>query len=81
PHDPYATTRDYWNRYSDDEIDLPSVPMIPVEERDPHSARLYYHYGMHKQKVTDADIRKARHAYYGMISYVDDKLGILLDAL
>lgn len=81
PHDPYFTTREYWDRYRDDEIDMPCVPHIPVEERDAHSARLYYHYGMHRQDVTDADIRKARHAYYGMTSYVDDKIGELLNAL
>jgi len=81
PHDPYLTTQQYWDRYSDDEIDMPRVPFKPVDERDAHSARLYYHYGMHRQAVTDADIRRARHAYYGMTSYVDDKLGELLDAL
>jgi choline-sulfatase len=81
PHDPYLTTREFWDRYSDDEIDLPRVPHIPVEERAPHSARLYYHYGMHRETVTDDDIRRARHAYYGMISYLDDRVGMLLDAL
>lgn len=81
PHDPYLTTRDYWDRYSDSEIDLPRVPHIPVDERMRHSARLYYHYGMHRQAVTEDDIRRARHAYYGMTSYLDDRLGVLLDAL
>lgn len=81
PHDPYLTTREYWDRYTDDEIDLPRVPHIPVEKREPHSARLYYHYGMHRDTVTDEDIRRARHAYYGMISYLDDRVGMLLDAL
>ena len=81
PHDPYTTTREYWDRYRHDEIDLPSVPHVPVDRRDPHSARLYYHYGMHEQEVTDEHIRTARHAYYGMVSYCDDKLGQLLDTL
>ncbi|MBK1670951.1 choline-sulfatase [Rhodovibrio sodomensis] len=81
PHDPYATTREYWDRYDDSEIDMPSVPHIPPERRDPHSRRLFYHYGMHEQEVTDADIVKARHAYYGMTTYVDDKLGQLMDTL
>ena len=81
PHDPYLTTRQYYDRYRADEIDMPRVPHIPVEERAAHSARLYYHYGMHREEITDEDIRRSRHAYYGMISYVDDKLGELLDAL
>ena len=81
PHDPYLTTRDYYDRYREDEIDMPRVPYMPVEERAAHSARLYYHYGMHQVAHTDEDIRRSRHAYYGMISYVDDKVGELLDAL
>ena len=31
--------------------------------------------------MTDAHVRNARHAYYGMCSYVDDKVGRLLDTL
>ncbi|WP_070990175.1 choline-sulfatase [Halofilum ochraceum] len=81
PHDPYLTTREYYERYAEDEIDMPHVKYRPVEERDAHSARLYYHYGMHQVDHTDEDIRRSRHAYYGMISYVDDKVGELLDAL
>lgn len=81
PHDPYLTTPEYWNRYREDEIDMPRVPHIPVEQRAPHSARLYYHYGMHRQEVTEEDIRRSRHAYYGMTSYLDDRVGDLLNAL
>jgi choline-sulfatase len=81
PHDPYLTTREYYERYAADEIDMPHVKYRPVEERDAHSARLYCHYGMHQVDHTDEDIRRSRHAYYGMISYVDDKVGELLDAL
>jgi len=31
--------------------------------------------------VNDADVRRARHAYYGSISYVDERIGEVLDAL
>ena len=33
---------------------------------------------MDLQDVTEAQIRDARHAYYGDISYVDDHVGALL---
>jgi choline-sulfatase len=39
PHDPYAITREYWDRYSDGEIDLPRVTVAP-DQLDPHSLRL-----------------------------------------
>ena len=32
-------------------------------------------------EITDADVRRARHAYYGEIAYVDDQVGRLLATL
>jgi len=81
PHDPYTTTKAYWDRYDHDAIDAPRVGPIPVSERDPHSRRLYENYDRGRYRVTDDHVRNARHAYYGMISYVDDKIGELSAAL
>jgi choline-sulfatase len=81
PHDPYNITPEYWNRYDHEAIDLPSVPSIPYQERDPHSQRLYNNYKMDDYPLTEEQVRNARHAYYGAISYVDDKIGELLRAL
>jgi choline-sulfatase len=80
PHDPYAITQKYWDLYRDDEIDMPGAP-IPPEALDPHSRRLRHVYAMDSQPVTEAQIRAARHAYYGEISYCDDNLGRLVRAL
>ena len=81
PHNPFTITEEYWNRYRDDDIDMPSVPHIPVEERDPWSQRYYYLIRQDEHEVTDAAIRRTRRAYYGMIFYVDDKVGELLRTL
>jgi choline-sulfatase len=81
PHDPYVTTQQYWDMYSNDEIDEPMVPSIPVEKRDAHSQSLYYHYGQDKCELSDTDYRNARRGYYGMVSYVDDLFGTLMTAL
>ncbi len=81
PHDPFAITRPYWDRYDPDEIDLPAVPALPDEALDPHSRRLYHVCAMGDYAQTEGRIRAARHAYYGMISYIDDKVGELLAAL
>jgi choline-sulfatase len=81
PHDPYAIREDCWNRYRDDEIDLPKVPLIPWETLDPHSRRLVQVSDMGAVTITEEDVRRARHAYYGEIAYVDDHVGRLLDAL
>jgi choline-sulfatase len=81
PHDPYVTTQKYWDLYRPEEIDDPRVGFIPVERRDPHSQSLYYHFGQDKLAIDAAATRRARHGYYGMISYVDDLFGRLESAL
>lgn len=81
PHDPYVTTQDYWDLYTDDMIDEPRVKFIPVNERDPHSQSLYYHYGQDKCSLSDQDYRRARRGYYGMISHIDALFGKLMHAV
>jgi choline-sulfatase len=80
PHDPFAITQKYWSLYRDEDIDMPG-PAIPREELDPHSLRVRHVCAMDAQEIADSQIRDARHAYYGAISYVDDNLGRLMEAL
>lgn len=81
PHDPFAITQNFWNRYHHKDIDLPAVPPIPYDQLDPHSQRLYHVCALGDYAQTENRVRKARHAYYGMISYIDDKVGQLLQVL
>ena len=81
PHDPYAITQNYWNRYHHKDIDQPAVPPIHYDDLDPHSRRLYHVCALGEYAQTEDRVRTARHAYYGMISYIDDKVGMLLQAL
>ncbi len=81
PHDPYVTPRRFWDLYRDEDIDMPRVPFIPPEQRDPHSRRLWEQYDRGEFGIDAADVRRARHAYYGSISYVDERIGEVLDAL
>ncbi|MCB0034201.1 MAG: choline-sulfatase [Anaerolineales bacterium] len=81
PHDPFAVPQKYWDLYDHDEIDMPAVPQLPYDELDPHSQRLYHVSAMYDYAQTAERIRNARHAYYGMISYIDDKVGQILHAL
>jgi choline-sulfatase len=80
PHDPYAITREYWDLYRDEDIDMPAVA-IPLDELDPHSRRLRHVYAMDAQPVTETEVRAARRAYYGEISYFDHNVGRLMKAL
>lgn len=81
PHDPFAITREYWDRYDHDEIDLPALPPIPGDQLDPHSRRLVHVCDLDRYQQTEERVRRARHAYYGAISYVDDKVEQLVQAL
>ncbi|UYG07043.1 choline-sulfatase [Halomonas sp. M4R1S46] len=80
PHDPYTIPQEYWDRYEHDEIDMPEVP-YSRELMDPHSKRLRHVYQCDEDTINDEQIRNARRAYYGAISYVDDQLGKVLQAL
>lgn len=81
PHTPFVAARQYWDRYDPDEIDMPSVPALPFEDLDYASRALYFAHGRHRHKVTEEDLRRSRHGYYAMISFLDDKVGELMAAL
>ncbi|HZO21501.1 MAG TPA: choline-sulfatase [Steroidobacteraceae bacterium] len=80
PHDPYVIPTAYWNRYRDEEIDLPRVPDLAGRE-DPHSTRLRHVIGLDLAKPSTAQIRAARRAYCGAVSYVDDQIGSMINTL
>lgn len=80
PHDPYTVEQKYWDRYDGVDIALPDVS-IPRDAQDPHSKRLLRVCDLWDEQFSDEQIRRARRAYYGAVSYVDDCLGRLLDTL
>ena len=81
PHEPFLCTRDYWDRYSDDEIELPEVGPFEWSQLDEHSRRIYLHYNLRDAEQPAQLVRNARRAYYGSMSFVDDEIGRILDAL
>jgi len=81
PHDPFLALRADWERYDHAAIDMPAVPYMPIDKRDPLSRRMYDLYDRDEYRVTDAHVRNARHAYYAMITYIDRKFGELVAAL
>ena len=81
PHTPFTVSQEYWDRYTPEEIDAPTVSEIPFKNLDYHSKALFFAHGRHRHKITKDHLRDTRHAYYGMISYIDDKIGRILDTL
>jgi len=81
PHSPFVAGQKYWDMYHHDDIDLPAVPPLDLEEMDHLSRNLHYCQGRHEFTITDDHRRNARHGYYGMISYIDDKIADLIKTL
>jgi choline-sulfatase len=80
PHDPYAIPRQWWDLYRDEDI---PAPQFGYDEGSahPHEARLRHVCAMDEVTITAEQVRAARHAYYGAVSYVDDRIGRLVDVL
>ncbi len=81
PHDPYVARRRFWDLYEDCEHLLPDVGPIALEEQDPHSQRIIFSCDYKKFAVTGEDVRRSRRAYFANISYIDEKVGELIDTL
>lgn len=81
PHDPYVSRQKYWDLYENTDIPMPNVPHIPYAQQDTHSQRLYDAVNYTQYNITDEQIRRARRAYFANISYLDDKIGELLQVL
>ncbi len=80
PHDPYINRPEFFDLYRDEEIDLPKVPREAAPD-DPHSARLRAAMAMDDPPPSEAEVRRARRAYYASIDYLDEKIGELLGTL
>jgi choline-sulfatase len=81
PHDPYVARQRYWDFYADDEIDLPVAPALPEDELDPHSRRLWHDCEVGVSGITEDDVRSSRHGFYASLSYIDERIGEVLEAL
>jgi choline-sulfatase len=81
PHDPWEIPGRFWDLYERDQVDLPAVPSLPLDEVDPHSRRLRAMCQVDEAGLTDEQIRRARHGYYAAVSYMDERVGEVLRAL
>jgi choline-sulfatase len=81
PHPPFTCGQEHWDLYDHAEIDMPKIGPIPLEQMDEASRYLFYGHRRDRYPVSEEAVRNARHAYYGMVSYIDDKIGRLMKAL
>lgn len=81
PHPPFVAARECWDRYDGVEIDPPRIGAIPFEELDPQAQALYFNHRRDSMPVPVDKLLAARRAYYGMISWIDDRVGELIQVL
>ncbi len=78
PHDPFTIPRQWWDRYEGAGIPLPASGPGGFH---PHERRLRAVCAMEGVRLTGDQVRAARRAYYGAISFVDDQVARLLAVL
>lgn len=81
PHDPYLTTSAYWDRYDGRNITLPDEPPSDASVPHPTDTWANIHHGVNLIPPTRGDISRSRRGYYANTSFIDDKIGELIDEL
>tara|TARA_Y100000590_G_scaffold56726_1_gene59578 strand:+ start:1388 stop:2809 length:1422 start_codon:yes stop_codon:yes gene_type:complete len=79
PHFPFIVRQKYWDMYYPDLADLPTIPEGHLDGQHPNSRRLRDFYATND--LTDEQIRRGRAGYYGLVSFADEQIGNILDAL
>ena len=79
PHFPFIVPEPYFSTYWPHHADLPNNPTGHLDNLPAAANRLRQAFNF--SGYTEDEVRAARAAYYGLITYLDDKIGRLLDAL
>lgn len=79
PHFPLIAPEDYYSIYHPDTVDMPVAWDQPIADLGPHQQRLRTLFGL--QGLTEDQVRRARAAYFGLISWMDHEAGLLIDKL
>ena len=79
PHFPLIVPQRFWDLYPLDEIDLPDIPEGHLENQHPVYQRMRRMFGC--VDFPEELVRRGRAGYYGLITYLDEKIGNLLKTL
>jgi choline-sulfatase len=79
PHFPLIAPQRFWDMYDPEAIDLPVIPPGHLASLPPAMRRLRAAFGL--ADFTDDEVRRARHGYYALCTYLDEQVGILIAAL
>ena len=79
PHFPLIVPQRFWDMYSPDDVDMPTLPSGHLAQQHAVYQRMQRMFGL--IAFPEEQVRRGRAAYYGLISYLDEKVGRLLAAL
>lgn len=80
PHDPYVARPEWWDLYTDDDIDMPTHgPDLTTQ--DPFSQRVMDGIEASIVPLSRTEVLRARHAYLANVSYFDSKIGEIVKTL
>ncbi len=81
PHGPFQITEEYWEMYEDSEIPMPADTVENIGDLHPFNQWIQTHHGVDVCDLTEDEIRRNRRAYYGMVTYFDNKVGQIVHEL
>lgn len=82
PHEPFWPPQEFWDLYEDAHIDIPDFPDDLDDHYSMMDQNLNAYHGTRRYDLRDPDgLYRLRRAYYGLVTYMDQKVGELLDAL
>ena len=82
PHEPFWPPQKYWDMYQDAEVQLPDLPDNWQDKLSIMDRWLRRHSSTDVIDVTQPEsIREVRRAYYALYTYIDDKIGEIINTL
>lgn len=81
PHDPYVARQRFWDLYPEGSIPPLAMPDPGYASQDPHSRRLFDMSDWRNFSISEQMIADSRRAYCANISYLDEKIGEILETL
>ena len=80
PHPRFEAPQKYWSLYPPDRVPLPNLPPGYLDRLHP-VFQVLRDFSMISTPIAEERVRRARTAYYGMVTELDERLGSIVDEL
>lgn len=80
PHDPFFIHEEYLSRLTEESAGLPRENWGEAAHH-PYNTWINRHHGLDQFEIAEEQVRRARHAYFAMCSFVDDCVGSVVNEI